>query len=139
MPSAVLIDSGPLVALLDRSDRHHAWAREQLSHLTNPLLTCEGVITEATHLLKDAAVPPWGVLELIERGVITIQFDLKTRLDRVLSLMRKYADTQMDFVDACLVAMTEAKRDCQLITIDSDFRVYRRFERQTIPLIISEK
>jgi predicted nucleic acid-binding protein len=61
---------------------------------------------------------------------------LESNLDRVLSLMKKYADTPMDFVDACLVAMTEEKRDCQLITLDSDFRIYRRFERRAIPLII---
>jgi uncharacterized protein len=53
--------------------------------------------------------------------------------------MKKYSDTPMDFVDACLVSMTEAKRDCRLITLDSDFRVYRRFERQAIPLIIPAK
>jgi predicted nucleic acid-binding protein len=73
---------------------------------------------------------------LLEREIITIRFDLESNLDRVLSLMKKYADTPMDFVDACLVAMTEEKRDCQLITLDSDFRIYRRFERQSIPLII---
>ena len=53
--------------------------------------------------------------------------------------MKKYADTPMDFVDACLVAMTEEKRNCRLITLDSDFKIYRRFERQTIPLIIPSK
>ena len=53
--------------------------------------------------------------------------------------MKKYADTPMDFVDACLVAMTEEKRDCKLLTLDSDFQIYRRFERQTIPLIIPAK
>jgi predicted nucleic acid-binding protein len=45
----------------------------------------------------------------------------------------------MDFVDACLVTMTEAKRDCRLLTLDSDFRIYRRFERQAIPLIAPAK
>lgn len=71
----------------------------------------------------------------MERKIVVVRFDLETHIDRVLSLMKKYADTPMDFVDGCLVAMTEAKRDCQLITLDSDFRIYRRFERQTIPLI----
>ncbi len=135
----LLTDSGPLIALLDRSDQHHGWAVEQFSQVSSPLLTCEGAITEATHLLLDAGVPPWGVLELIERNIVAVQFDLESQLDRVLSLMKKYADTPMDFVDACLVSMTEAKRDCKLMTIDSDFRVYRRFERQTIPLIIPAK
>ena len=134
-----LTDSGPLIALLDRSDEHHEWAAEQFSHFSSPLLTCEGAITEATHLLCDAGVQPWGVLELIERKIVSVQFDLEPNLDRVLSLMKKYADTPMDFVDACLVSMTEARRDCRLLTVDSDFRVYRRFERQTIPLITPVK
>jgi predicted nucleic acid-binding protein len=130
-----LTDSGPLVALLNHRDEHHEWAREQFKHLSAPLLTCEGAITEATHMLQFDGLPPSGVLELIERKIVSVQFDLKSNLDRVLSLMKKYADTPMDFVDACLVAMTEEKRDCRLLTLDSDFRVYRRFERQIIPLI----
>ena len=134
-----LTDSGPLVALLDRSDQYHAWAAEQFSHLSSPLLTCEGAITEATHLLKDAGVPPWNVVELVEREIVTVHFNLGNHLNRVLSLMKKYAHTPMDFVDACLVAMREEKSDCRLITLDSDFRIYRRFERQTIPLIAPVK
>lgn len=136
---AYLTDSGPLLALLDRSERHHRWAHEQFDHICAPILTCEGVIAETAHLLQSAGMPPWAVLELLERKVITVRFDLEPDLDRVMALMRKYADTPMDFVDACLVAMTESKRDCQLLTIDSDFFVYRRFERQAIPLIIPAK
>lgn len=134
-----LTDSGPLVALLNHRDEHHEWAREQFKHFSAPLLTCEGAITEATHMLQFDGLPPSGVLELIERKIISVQFDLESNLDRVLSLMKKYADTPMDFADACLVSMTEAKRDCRLLTLDSDFRIYRRFERQTIPLIIPLK
>lgn len=130
-----LTDSGPIVALLDRSDQYHTWAVDQFGNFSSPLFTCQGVITEATHLLKDAGVPPWDVVELVRREVVVIRFDLESNLDRVLTLMKKYADTPMDFVDACLVSMTEEKRDCRLVTLDSDFRIYRRFERQTIPLI----
>ena len=136
---AFLTDSGPLVALLNRNDVHHRWAHEQFDHAPYPILTCEGAVTETSHLLRADRLPPWGILELMERGIVTVQFDLESNLDRILALMQKYADTPMDFVDACLVSMTEAKRDCRLITIDSDFRVYRRFERQAIPLIIPEK
>lgn len=136
---ALLIDTGPLVALLDRSDAHHEWAVEQFSQLASSPVTCEGAISEATHLLQDAGVKPWGVLELVGRKIISVRFNLEPNLDRVLALMKKYADTPMDFVDACLVAMTEEKRDCQLLTLDSDFKIYRRFERQVIPLIIPAK
>ena len=133
---AFLTDSGPLVALLNRRDAHHCWAREQFDHVPCPVWTCEGAIAEAAHLLQADGLPSWGVIELLEREIISIRFDLDAVLDRVLSLMKKYSDTPMDFVDACLVAMTEAKRDCRLITVDSDFQIYRRFERQAIPLII---
>lgn len=136
---AFLTDSGPLVALLNHRDEHHRWAREQFDQVPCPVWTCEGAIAESSYLLQADGLPTWGVLELLEREIIAIRFDLESNLDRVLSLMKKYADTPMDFVDACLVSMTEAKRDCQLITIDSNFRVYRRFERQAIPLIIPEK
>jgi predicted nucleic acid-binding protein len=135
---AFLTDSGPLVALLDRTDQHHRWAREQFDHVPCPVLTCEGAIAETAYLLGSAGLPAWSVLELMERGVVDVRFDLETGLDRVLALMRKYADTPMDFVDACLVGMTEVKRDCRLITLDSDFKVYRRFERQAIPLIMPD-
>jgi predicted nucleic acid-binding protein len=135
----LLTDSGPLIALLDSSDQHHEWAVDQFSHLSGALLTSESAITEATHLLYDAGVNPWGVLELINREIITVRFDLGSSHNRVLSLMKKYADTPMDFVDACLVAMTEEKRDCRLLTLDSDFKIYRRFERQAIPLIMPVK
>jgi predicted nucleic acid-binding protein len=136
---AFLTDSGPLVALLDRSDKHHFWAREQFAHVPSPVRTCEGAITEAAYLLNSAGIPPWSVLELVEREVVSVRFDLGSSLDRVLSLMKKYSDTPMDFVDACLVVMTEEKNDCCLMTVDSDFRIYRRFERQTIPLIVPVK
>jgi predicted nucleic acid-binding protein len=132
---AFLSDSGPLVALLNRLDEHHHWAREQFDHVPCPVWTCEGAIAEAAYLLQADGLAPWSILELLEREIIAVRFDLESNLDRVLALMRKYADTPMDFVDACLVAMTEAKRDCRLITLDSDFQVYRRFERQTIPVI----
>ena len=137
--TAFLTDSGPLVALLDRSDAHHQWAREQFAHVPCPVWTCESAIAEASHLLGAAGLPAWSALALVERGVVAIRFDLEAATDRALALMKKYSDTPMDFVDACLVTMTEAKRDCRLITVDSDFLVYRRFERQAIPLIVPSR
>jgi predicted nucleic acid-binding protein len=136
---AFLTDSGPLVALLNRRDAYHRWSREQFDSVTGPIWTCEGAIAEVCHLLQVDGLPPWGMLELLEREIVTVHFELEPNLNRVLSLMKKYSDTPMDFVDGCLVRMTELKQDCQLITIDSDFRFYRRFERQTIPLIIPSK
>jgi len=132
---AFLTDSSPLVALLNRNDAHHRWAREQFDHVPCPVWTCEGAIAETSYLLQTDGISPWSVIELLENKILAIQFDLSLNIDRVLSLMKKYADTPMDFVDACLVTMAEEKSNCKLLTLDSDFRIYRRFERQTIPLI----
>jgi uncharacterized protein len=131
-----LTDSGPLVALLDRSDAAHEWARRQFSGINYPVLTCEGAIAETSHLLAASGIPARAAAELVSRKVVMIDFQLEANIDRVITLMNKYHDTPMDFVDACMVVMAEAKRDCQLITIDSDFHIYRRFERQMIPLIM---
>ena len=54
----------------------------------------------------------------------------------VAHLLEKYSDQEMQLADACLVRMSELKRDCRLFTLDrKDFQVYRRFERQVIPLV----
>ncbi len=132
-----LTDSGPLVAVLNHRDAYHEWARAQFRHISGcSLLTCEGAVAETAYLLQADGLPPWGILELLERKIVAVQFDLESSLHRILWLMKKYADTPMDFVDACLVVMSEKRRDCKLLTLDSDFRIYRRFERQTIPLIV---
>jgi len=135
MPS-YLTDSGPLVALLDRSDADHDWARWQFDQVNCPVWTCEGAIAETSRLLAAAGLPERAAVELISRKIVAIGFDLEPNKDRVMSLMTKYQDTPMDFVDACMVVMSEARKDCRLITIDSDFHIYRRFERQVIPLIM---
>ena len=136
---AFLTDSSPLVALLNHNDEHHHWAREQFDHVPCPVLTCEGAIAEVCYLLQADGISSWSVIELMERKILAVEFDLSINQGRVLSLMKKYADTPMDFVDACLVVMTEERRNCKLLTLDSDFRIYRRFERQMIPLIAPGK
>jgi predicted nucleic acid-binding protein len=75
MPSAaasVVLDTGPLVALLDADETHHAWAFEQFQQLRPPLLTCEAVLTEACFLITRTGADPSVVTELVERGVLTV-------------------------------------------------------------------
>ena len=79
-----LTDSGPLIALLNHRDEYHEWALGQLGHFSNPLLTCEGAVTETAHMLQLDGLPPWGVLELLERKIVAVHFDLESNLDRVL-------------------------------------------------------
>jgi predicted nucleic acid-binding protein len=132
----VLIDTGAIVAFLDRRDLWHEWAREQMAEIAPPLLTCEAVISEATFLLRRLPGGPQAMLGLLEQGVVAIRFALADHLSRVSDLMRRYADTPMSLADGCLVRMSEILSGSLVFTLDSDFRIYRRHGRQAIPLLI---
>ena len=132
-----LLDTGPLVAFFDRGDRYHRWAMNQWQRAPMPLLTCEAVLAEATYLLqRHTGLNPARVLELIERGVVVAAFRIEEHAGAVMRLLDKYADQEMQLADACLVRMSEITRNSQVFTIDRrDFHIYRRFERQVIPLV----
>jgi len=70
---AVLLDTGPWVALLSRNDTHHKWAVEQFRLLSPPLLSCEAVVAETCFLLKRSGFDPSLALQFVERGVGTYQ------------------------------------------------------------------
>jgi predicted nucleic acid-binding protein len=131
----VLLDTGPLVAYLNRNDRHHAWAIESWSALFDPLWTCEAVISEAIFLLQSVDANAEPILRLIERGVIRLDFVVEEHRADVFRLLRKYADQPMSLADACLVRMAEVFDPCQVFTTDKDFLVYRRKGRHVIPLL----
>lgn len=138
--TAWLLDAGPLVAFFDRSDAHHAWAKEKWAQAPVPMLTCEAALAEAMYLLQEhAGLAPEKVLALLERKVIQVPFMLDQHAAPVARLLERYRDQGMQLADACLVRMSELKRDCRVFTIDADeFRIYRRFDRQVIPLVAPE-
>lgn len=115
----LLVDTGPLVALLDRRDPLHEWAVETFENLSPPYFTCDAVLTEASHFLgtSEALRAAWKAGELV------VDFDSQQHLARVSALLERYAP--MDFADACLVTMAELKAST-IITIDRrDFLRYR--------------
>jgi len=135
--TAWLLDTGPLVAFFDRSDADHRWAKEQWGQAPVPMLTCEAVLSEAAYLLQEhAGLPGNRILALFERKVIVAPFHLEDHAGPVARLMEKYDDQEMQLADACLVRMSELHRDCCVFTLDrQEFQVYRRFERQVIPMV----
>ncbi len=135
MAERVLIDTGPIVAVLIAKDQHHRWAREQFSLLSPPLFTCEAVLSEAQFLVHNFGGDPVTVLDMIAKGVLTIAFDVEAELDRLSKLQRTYRNVPMSLADACLVRMTELHAQSRVFTIDSDFRIYRRHGRQMIPVL----
>ena len=123
------------MAFLNRSDRHHAWARDQLASIEPPLATCESVISEACFLLRNHDPGSGAVLQLIRRGLLTLPLHLQDEVERIAKLLAKYADVPMSLADACLVRLAELRAGSVLLTLDSDFRVYRMHGRQVVPTI----
>lgn len=138
MAKSVLIDAGPIVAFLHQEEVHHAWAVTQFKRFAR-LSTCEAVLGEACARLAYYGKDPARVIELARDGDWEVDFSVKLNADRILRLMRKYADRPMDFADACLVAMSEQASDCVVLTLDrQDFSVYRRHDRALVPFISPE-
>ena len=136
MKRAVIIDTGPLVALLNARDRHHDWSVEQWGQIAPPLFTCESVISEACFLLGQTRAGSGPVLEMLARGVLDASFRLAEHVRPVRSLMRKYADVPMSVAHACVVRMAEVVPHSTVLTLDRDFRTYRKHGRLVIPLVI---
>jgi predicted nucleic acid-binding protein len=131
----VILDTGPLVAFLNRQDKYHRWALIQWEMLQPPLLTCEAVLSEACFLLSGASRGQNAVIALMQRNVLQVPFALADHTDRVGRLLQKYADAPMSLADACLVRMAELFPDSKVMTLDSDFQFYRKNKSRVIPAI----
>lgn len=134
MARNVLADAGFLVAYLNRLDGHHEWAAAQAEIHPPPWKTCEGVVGEVFCLLGRPAVP--AICALLRTKSLVPSFDLSAEIQAVTSLLERYASVPMDFADACLVRMSEQIGDAVILTTDSDFRIYRRHGRKTVPCVL---
>jgi uncharacterized protein len=137
MARHVLVDTGAIVALLDRRDTHHEWAKVQIAHLREPLLTCEAVISETFFLLSRVRHGQKTLRAVLRDGLVRVSasFVYRDHTAAVLAHLERYESVPMSFADACLVRMSELEHDCAVFTTDRDFLAYRRNRRQPIPLI----
>lgn len=129
-----VVDAGPIVAYINRSDQRSKSARTLFHLIPKPLFTCEVVIAECFFLLGQSAKARENLLELLSNGVLSIGFSLANEVAAVQRLLQKYNDVPMSLADACLVRMSELF-DAPVFTFDTDFRIYRRNRRSVIPLI----
>jgi uncharacterized protein len=129
-----LVDTGPLVSFLGSGLEHHEWATEEWKRLGPPLLTCEPVLTEAAFLLKREGRDTDPLFALLNRGVIRIGLSIQEQQVDLRALMRRYRNRPMSLADACLVRLSEIHAAAEVLTLDSDFRIYRRHGNKVIPL-----
>jgi uncharacterized protein len=123
---AVLVDTGPLVALLDRSDPYHIKCQETLRSLDDSLVTVWPVVTEAMSMLRAYGSAQDALWEMIQVGAVEILPLGTDDVARMRELMRKYRDLPMDVADAALVRVAERERQRRIFTLDRrDFQIYR--------------
>lgn len=130
MAANLIIDTGPLVALLDRSERNHARCVDAVLDWRGQLVTTEAVLTEALYLLGDTWQGQQNCLELFMREAIILMPTTPATLKRVSTLMKKYRDVPMDYADATLVTLSEDLNTDLVFTLDvRGFRTYRKNTR----------
>jgi predicted nucleic acid-binding protein len=135
MAEVVLLDAGPLVALMDHRELHHAWAKAAFGRLRLPLPTCQAVITETCFLLSDQPMPLAAFRRHAQAGHFVDTLDFVRLVPRVMELMERYANVPMSFADACLVALAESTPDARVFTLDRDFLIYRQHDDKPLTLL----
>jgi len=122
----ILIDAGPLVALINANDNHHESCRGTLETIQEPIGTVWPAFTEAMYLLRSswqAQRALWAMVERMTLDLIDIEID---DLTRMRELMEKYRDLPMDLADAALVCVAEREKIRRIFTLDRrDFTIYR--------------
>lgn len=125
-PAGVLLDTGPLVALLSENDTHHARARRLFAECVPPFRCCESVVAEACFLMRKVdAAGPAEVVALGRRGVYTIAMSVEEHWTNIEALLRKYSDRSISLADACLIRCAEIHQEARILTFDGDFNVYK--------------
>ena len=125
MLNTILIDTGPLIALFDKDDKYHNKIKEFIKNGKYKFISTTAVITEVSHMLDFNMKVQIDLLEwIMKEGVLLQEITLKD-ISRIIELTRKYCDRPMDFADATLVIAAEKTGIKKIISIDSDFDIYR--------------
>lgn len=130
----VILDTGPLVAWLCPRDEHHVWVQRIFKEIAPGSLICEAVLTEACHLAAKEGVPRAQVVAFI-RQIQLHPVSLANELASIGALLDRYADTPMDFADACVVRLAELHAGAAVCTTDHHFSFFRQHGSEPISLL----
>lgn len=135
MNQLCIVDTGPLVAYFNCTERDHEWATIQFRLVQPPLVTCEAVLSESLFLLRKWPSAQDLLMQMVQEKLLVVPFVLQNEIDQIRHLISRYAKVPMSLADACLVRLSELFTHHKILTLDSDFHIYRRFGRQVIPLM----
>lgn len=125
-PPGILLDTGPLVALLSKDDANHDRARRIFGACSPPFRSCEAVVAEACFLMRKVhATGPAEVVALARRGVYHIAISADEHRAAIEGLLKKYSDRPISLADACLIRCAEIYEESRIFTFDRDFGVYK--------------
>ena len=139
MLNTVLIDTGPLIALFDRDDKYHTSIVEFIKNTNYRFISTTAVLTETMYMLDFNTAVQLNFLEWIMREEVIIHEIKQSNIKRIIDLTRKYSDRPMDFADATLVIAAEERGIRQIISIDSDFDIYRLYNKMKIENIFVQR
>lgn len=132
----ILVDAGPLVAIVDADDQYHAECVAALGGLSEGLATVWPPLVEAMFILADLPKARRSLWEMLERGAVRLLPLDVTDAARMRELMEKYADRAMDLADAALIRVAEREGIGKIFTVDrTDFSVYR-INNRTRPILL---
>ena len=133
----ILLDTGPIVALLSHNDANHERARALFAECAPPFRCCEAVIAEACFLMRNVhSAGPAEVLALGRRGVYDIAISAAEHWAQLEALLKKYSDRPISFADACLVRCAEIHQEARILTFDSDFAIYKWAKNRKFELLV---
>jgi len=121
----IIVDSGPLIALFNKSDKHYLASVEFISKNNRQLVTTVANITEAVYVLDYSKKAQAIFLKWISESSIVIENIDSKEINEIAKLFEKYSNVPMDFADACIVYIAERLQTNEIITVDSDFEIYR--------------
>ncbi len=132
-----LIDAGPLIALFDKDDKFHILVKEFLRKYEGRLYTTWPVITEVLHMLDFSVDTQIDFLKWISFGAIEVKQIDMADISIIIDLSEKYSDVPMDFADASLIIISELENIKEIISIDSDFYIYRNIRNEYVKNIFN--
>ncbi len=135
-PAGVLLDTGPLVALLSANDANHDRSRQLFAECLPPFWCCEAVVAEACFLMRKVhAAGPAEVAALGRRGLFRVAIQVEEHWKGIEALLRKYSDRPISLADASLITCAEIHDEPRILTFDDDFAVYRWARNKTFELV----
>jgi hypothetical protein len=135
-----LIDTGAILALLDRTDRWHRICTHTFEQLRLPLVTSEAVLTELFHLAGDSRHEVEAAWRFVRSGAVVLATIDNPELPRIQELMSRYWDRPMDFTDATLVHLAHRESLSTIFTVDyADFEIYRIAGRRRFRVLPADR